>query len=212
GDIWKMNADGSGQVNITDTTDNLEEYPVVSPDGKLIAYLFGWPGGFEIYTMKMDGSDRKPITSRSFDWMPAWSPDSSKIAFSSMRSGGFNIWVVNRDGSGLRQVTPFGPDRIAISPVFSPNGKQIAFSTITSGTAWEIWAVNLDGTNAHRVMGTVGDDPNNSTNIAAWKQGKFLIGGYQGRWDPYFVAEGGGEPARVPASEKDDKPTDWWVP
>jgi Tol biopolymer transport system component len=120
--------------------------------------------------------------------------------------------VVNRDGSGLTQVTKFGRERIADSPIFSPNGKQIAFTTISAETAWEVWVVNLDGSNPHKVVGTVGTDPNNSTFIAAWKQGKFLIGGYQGRWDPYFVAESGGEPIRVPASDKDDKPSDWWLP
>jgi TolB protein len=211
-DVWKMNADGSGLVNLTNTSDNIEDYPVIAPDGTRIAYLFGWPGGFEIYTMKMDGSDRKPITSREIDLMPAWSPDSKKIAFTSLRSGTWNIWVVNRDGSGIRQVTPFGPERIARSPIFSPDGKQIAFTTIAAGTAWEIWVVNLDGSNPHKVMGTVGTDPNNSTFIAAWKRGKFLIGGYQGRWDPYFVPDTGGEPTRLQASEKDDKPSDWWLP
>ena len=143
---------------------------------------------------------------------PAWSPDSQKIAFASLRSGTWNIWVVNRDGSGLRQVTPFGPERVARSPIFAPDGKRIAFTTISAETAWEIWVVNLDGTNPHKGVGTVGNDPNNSTFIAAWKQGKFLIGGYQGRWDPYFVAESGGEPVRVPASDKDDKPSDWLLP
>jgi Tol biopolymer transport system component len=211
-DIWKMSADGGGQTNLTNTTDNPEAYPVVAPDGSRIAYLFAWPGGFEIYTMKLDGTDRKPVTSRSIDLTPAWSPDSKKIAFASLRSGSFNIWVVNKDGSGLAQVTKFGPERVAESPVFSPDGKQIAFTTIAKGTAWEIWVVNLDGSNPHKVVGTVGTDPNNSTYIAAWKQGKFLIGGYQGGWDPYFVAESGGEPMRIPASDKDDKPSDWWVP
>ena len=76
----------------------------------------------------------------------------------------------------------------------------------------EIWVVGLDGSNPHKVVGTVGNDPNNSTYIAAWDKGKFLIGGYQGLWDPYFVAETGGEPVRVPASQKDDKPSDRWVP
>jgi Tol biopolymer transport system component len=97
-------------------------------------------------------------------------------------------------------------------PLFDPNGKQIAFTTIAAGTAWEIWVVNLDGSSPHKVVGTVGTDPNNSTYIAAWKKGQFLIGGYQGRWDPYFVTQAGGEPVRVAASEKDDKPTDWWLP
>ena len=46
----------------------------------------------------------------------------------------------------------------------------------------------------------------------AWKQGKFLIGGYQDGWDPYFVPDTGGEPQRIPAGDKDDKPSDWWVP
>jgi Tol biopolymer transport system component len=212
GDIWKINVDGSGLINLTETSDNIEEFPVVSPDGARIAYLLGSPSGFEIYTMKLDGSDRKPVTNHSIDWMPAWSPDSQKIAFSSLRSGSFNIWVVNRDGSGIRQVTPFGGERIAITPVFSPDGTKIAFSTISAETAWEIWVVNLDGSNPHKVVGTVGNDPNNSTSISAWKQGKFLIGGFQGRWDPYFIADTGGEPNRVPASDKDDKPSDWYIP
>ena len=211
-DIWKMNANGGGQVDLTQTTDNLELFPVVSPDGKRIAYLFAWPGGFEIYTMKMDGSDRKPITSQNIDIEPAWSPDSQKIAFASLRSGSWNIWVVDRDGSNLTQVTRFGAERIARSPIFSPNGKKIAFTTITAGTAWEIWVVGVAGSNPHKVVGTVGNDPNNSTYIAAWRGNRFLIGGYQGRWDPYFVLEAGGELSRVPASEKDDKPTDWWLP
>lgn len=211
-DIWKMSADGSNQTNLTNTADKIEAFPVIAPDGTRIAYLFGWPGGFEIYTMKMDATDQKPITSRDIDWMPAWSPDSKRITFSSLRSGSLNIWVVNRDGSGLRQVTQFGPERIAISPVVSPDGNRIAFTTLAAGTAWEIWAVNLDGSNPHKVVGTVGQDQNNSTNIVAWRQGKFLIAGWEGNWDPYFVPEGGGELVRVISGEKDDKPSDWWVP
>ncbi|HBY97877.1 MAG TPA: hypothetical protein DEP84_28715 [Chloroflexi bacterium] len=211
-DLWKMNVDGSGQTNLTNTPDKIEAFPVVSPDSQKVAFLFGWPGGFEIYTMNLDGSDRKPVTAREVDWMPAWSPNSQTIAFSSARGGSFNIWVVNRDGADLRQVTSFGPERVAISPVFAPDGQQIAFSTIAAGTAWEIWVVNLDGSDPHKVVGTVGDDRNNSTNIAAWRTGKFLIAGYQGNWDPYFVPQGDGELVRIISDEKDDKPSDWWTP
>jgi len=211
-DIWKMSAEGGGQVNLSNSPDKIEAFPVVAPDGSRVAYLFAWPGGFEIYTMKLDGTDPKPVTSRDIDWMPAWSPDSKKIAFSSLRSGSFNIWIVNRDGSGLKAVTKFGGERIAITPVFSPDGKQVAFSTIAEGTAWEIWVVNVDGSNPHKVQGAVGKDKNNSANIAAWKQGKFLIGGWEGNWEPYFVPEKGGAPVKIISGDKDDKPSDWWVP
>jgi Tol biopolymer transport system component len=212
GDLFKIPAaGGSPAVNLTNTNDNIESYPVVSPNGKRVAYMFAWPGGFEIYTMNLDGSDRKPVTSRSLDESPAWSPDSKKIAFDSLRSG-WNIWVVNADGTGLKQVTKFGRDRIAISPVFSPDGKSIAFSTIAAGTAWEIWVVGVDGSNPHKVVGTIGSDRNNSTFIAAWKRGKFLIGGYAGNWDPYFVPDKGGQPVPVIQVDKDDKPSDWWAP
>jgi WD40-like Beta Propeller Repeat/Tetratricopeptide repeat len=211
-DIWKMSAAGGGQVNLSNSPDKIEAFPVVAPDGSRVAYLFAWPGGFEIYTMKLDGTDAKPVTSQDIDWMPNWSPDSKKIAFSSLRSGSFNIWIVNRDGSGLKQVTKFGGERIAITPVFSPDGKQIAFSTLAEGTAWEIWVVNVDGSKPHKVQGAVGKDKNNSANIAAWKQGKFLIGGWEGNWEPYFVPESGGAPVKIISGNKDDKPSDWWLP
>ena len=211
-DIWKMNADGTGQTNLTNTADKIEAFPVVAPDGSRVAYLFAWPGGYEIYTMKPDGTDARPITSRNVDWMPSWSPDSKKIAFSSLRSGSWNIWMVNRDGADLKQVTRFGGERIAITPIFSPDGKQIAFTTIAEGTAWEIWVVNLDGSNPHKVQGAVGKDKNNSAEIIAWKQGKFLIGGWEGNWEPYYVPEKGGDPIKIISGDKDDKPSDWWLP
>jgi Tol biopolymer transport system component len=211
-DIWKMNADGSGQTNVSSTPDEMEAYPAVAPDGRRLAYLHAGTAGFEIWTMKVDGTDAKAITTDGLDLMPTWSPDSQKIAFASARTWSWNIWMVNRDGSNLKQVTQFGGERIAISPVFSPNGNQIAFSTLTSGTAWEIWVVNLDGSNPHKVVGTVGTDQNNSTNIVAWRKGKFLIGGWQGDWAPYYVPDSGGEPVKILSGTMDDKPTDWWLP
>jgi len=210
-DLWKMNADGSGQTNITNSPDKVEAFPVVAPDGSRIVYTFGWYGGFEITTMKPDGSDTKTLTSGNFDITPTWSADSQKIAFA-RATNTWTIWVMNRDGSGARQVTPFGPERWSISPVFSPDGKQIAFSTISDETAWEIWVINVDGSNPHKVVGTVGNDRGNSTNIVDWKKGKFLIAGWEGNWKPYYIPDTGGAPQKLLEGNMDDKPSDWWVP
>ena len=208
-DIWIMNADGTNPTNLTNTSNQSEGFPVVSPDGQKIAYLFAWPGGFEIYTMNLDGSDRKPVTSREVDWMPTWSPDGQQIAFSSFRDDSFNIWVVNRDGTGLRKVTTFGKDRLAISPLFSPDGQKIAFSTLGRDTGWEIWTVNLDGSNAQRVIEAIGRDQRHNTALAGWHGDLFLIDGYEGNWDPYIVNAVTGEIQRIEVSNQDDKPSDW---
>ena len=38
GDIWVVEADGSNPRNVTNTPTNVEQHPVVSPDGTRIAY------------------------------------------------------------------------------------------------------------------------------------------------------------------------------
>ena len=211
-DIYKVNVDGTGTTNLTNTPEQFEDYPVVSPDGSKIAYLFAWQGGFEIYTMNLDGSGRQPVTSRNLDLTPTWSPDGSRIAFTSARSGSLNIWSVNADGSDLKQVTFFGSNRGVYTPVFSPDGSKIAFTTITAGTSFEIWTVGANGGGETKVQGAIGTDPNNSAIVAGWNGNQILISGYDGNWDPYFVNLAGGAPVKVPVSDKDDKPSDWWVP
>jgi Tol biopolymer transport system component len=209
-DIWIMNADGSGAANLTKTDDKLESFPVFSSNGNRIAFLYGWSGGFEIATMKVDGTDQMSITGDSFDWMPAWQPGGNKIAFSSARTGLFNIWTVNADGSDLKQVTPFN-DYGAVSPVWSPDGKQIGMVRY-AGNSWAIWVINADGTNPHKVTQIVGGDDGFLPDMGGWKRGKFVFGGYHGNWDVAFVPATGGETAFLTDHPKDDKPSDWWVP
>src|SRR6185437_1596841 len=57
-DLFVMNANGSGQVNITNTPSIDEDYPSWSPDGNRIA--FSRDG--DIYTVKPDGTTLTPLT------------------------------------------------------------------------------------------------------------------------------------------------------
>jgi TolB protein len=74
-DIYKMNADGSGVTNLTNTAPVVKEHPVWSPAGDKIAYVRGAFSGAEIWTMNADGSNKVQITSNAFlDMQPAWQP------------------------------------------------------------------------------------------------------------------------------------------
>ncbi len=67
------------------------------------------------------------------------------IAFHSSRAGSFDIFVMNADGSGVTQLTNT-PDH-DIGPIWSPNGKQLAFGRFDA--SWfggvKVMVMNADG-------------------------------------------------------------------
>ena len=82
----------------------------------------------------------------------AWSPDGRKLAFlySSCGQFCFNLYVVNSDGSGLRNLTSklgaggYGPGAgLASDPVWSPDGRKIAFVRLSKRLG--VYVVNADG-------------------------------------------------------------------
>ena len=81
-EIYAVNADGSGKVNLTnDPADDFT--PSWSPDGTKIAFA-RWDGGSgaEVYVMNADGTGQTNLTNNpADDSEPAWSPDGTKIAF-----------------------------------------------------------------------------------------------------------------------------------
>ena len=74
-EIFKMNANGSGVTNITNTGPAVEERPVWSPAGDQIAFTKGAFTAAEVWTMNPDGSGQTRITTNSFlDAQPSWQP------------------------------------------------------------------------------------------------------------------------------------------
>jgi Tol biopolymer transport system component len=127
GEVYTMNADGSGVTNITNNPAG-DITPAWSPDGRKIAFASDRSGrGFDVYTMNADGTELFRVTSGSDDNAgAAWSPDGTKIVFTSVsreRFGGSSLLIVNADGTGRAVLpTPSGGD-----PSWSPDGARIAF-------------------------------------------------------------------------------------
>jgi Tol biopolymer transport system component len=108
-EIFVMQADGSGVVNITNHDAN-DEFPSWSPDGSRIAFQTDRAGGVEIFLMDPSGENLVNLTNHpAADFGAAWSPDGDRIAFSSSRYGGQrreDLLVMAPDGTGLIRLTP----------------------------------------------------------------------------------------------------------
>ena len=150
-DIFTMNPDGSAYAQLTyGKSDNI--YPAWSSDGSLIAFqTYRNNDQADIYLMYADGSNQIPLVNNPnyYEGQPTWSPDGSQIAFTADYSGLYRIYVVNWDGSGLRELVATHDSAM---PIWSPDGNQIAYMADGDNNYWyEIWAVNVDGTDPHQV-------------------------------------------------------------
>jgi Tol biopolymer transport system component len=72
----------------------------------VIAFESGQSGDFEIWTVRLDGTDLRQLThAKGEDTVPAWSPDGRSIVFVSYRTTWPKLWSMNADGNRLRQLT-----------------------------------------------------------------------------------------------------------
>lgn len=160
-EIFVMNADGTGQANVT-SNPAWDGYPSWSPNGERIVFQTGrddgglvvmgiLPEGLgqEIYVIDADGSNPTRLSnSPGHDRYPVWSPDGSKIAFQSDRDGNAEIYAMNPDGTGQVRLT--NNPAHDVMPSWSPDSRWIAFHSFRDGNA-EIYKVRVTGESLTRL-------------------------------------------------------------
>ncbi len=104
-DLYVMNMDGSGLLQLTKTRE-AESSPCWSPDSQTVCYVSREGGPAGIYTISAGGGRiRRLPTGASTCTEPDWSPDGKWIAFT-RQSGGFEICIIPAQGSGVYGLVP----------------------------------------------------------------------------------------------------------
>ena len=156
-DVYRISLNGLIQSRLTRgprRAMNVE--PVVSPDGRKIAFSSDRSGRPMIYTMDENGRNVRRLTfAGRYNAHPSWSPDGKTIAFAAWIHGHFDIYTVNvEQKNSLKRLTkaykPNGKPANNESPAFSPDGRYILFMSDRTGNK-QLFMISPDGKSEHRI-------------------------------------------------------------
>ena len=146
-----LNESGARDAGHRYAADILANFGGKSLVGTKIVFVSNRSGNKEIWTMNYDGSDQKQLTRYgSISTFPSASPDGHRVAFTSWTSGYPAIYMFSLDSS---RKLPFYNQRASMNAFvdFTPDSKQVIFSSSAAGGSSQLYMANIDGSNLRRI-------------------------------------------------------------
>lgn len=161
-DVYIMDADGS---NVEQLTSFGQDKPATlvawAPDDEQLVFtVTPVDSPAQLWTMNSDGTHQHPFVADRYFSSTAgsFSPDGQTVVFArclTLQKSSIDecaIFRVQADGSGLSAVTIFQTAVRDFNPVYSPDGKTLAFESYNrEGVSGAIYLVDADGSNVRRL-------------------------------------------------------------
>lgn len=144
GEIITVPKEKGDARNLTNSSKSAERAPVWSPDGKKIAWFSDASGEYQLVISDQEGIQTRMVKlpKSTFFFKPDWSSDNKHIAFTDTD---YNIWIVNTE-SGTAKIADterFAHPNRSMNPVWSPDGKWIAYARLLDNQFKAIFAFEV---------------------------------------------------------------------
>jgi Tol biopolymer transport system component len=140
-DLFVARTDGREYRRLTDDVAR-DRAPAWSPDGRRLAFYSDRSGGYQLWTIRPDGSGLEQIADVPGTNFPVWSPDGARIAFSGVTARG--LFIVDSAGKATK---PAGAE-----PAMETGNQFWPYSWSRDGASLAGVAIRPDGVIAHLVV------------------------------------------------------------
>ena len=161
-----IDSDGANPRYLTDGK-HMVLMPRFSPKATKVAYLTFINKKAQVFLMdvasaieRSDSCDlsrtlspRKAVIGhfRGLSFAPNFSPDAEEVVMSLAQNGATALYKRLVNGGKMISLTPLQANKIDTSPCYSPDGKNIVFTSDRGGTKEQLYVMDRDGSNVRRI-------------------------------------------------------------